>query len=75
MSSSDRRGLDAPEYLKTPAVLRLLRIGRKRLNEAVAKGMLPAPVMLGPRCRVWDAQQIKRHLAELAREKPKGSQP
>jgi predicted DNA-binding transcriptional regulator AlpA len=53
-----------PRYIKAPEVMRMFRIGRRRLNSAIKAGTLPAPVELGPRCRVWDLEELKVHLAK-----------
>lgn len=59
MTDSPHTACDRPQYIKTPDLLRLLRIGRKRLAEAIEAGQLPPPVSLGPRCRMWDRNQVE----------------
>lgn len=62
-----------PRYVKAPEILRLLRIGRRRLSAAIADGTIPAPIQLGPRCRVWDLDELKAHLARRRTRRQSGA--
>ena len=61
----------ATRYVKAPELMRIFRVGRKKLADAIAAGAIPPPVTLGPRCRLWDLEQVRLHMATRASEEKK----
>lgn len=53
-------------YLREPAVLRLLPVGRSTLWQWVKQGKAPAPYKLSPRVTAWKSSDIEDFLKRLA---------
>jgi predicted DNA-binding transcriptional regulator AlpA len=51
-------------FLRLPAVLSLIPIGKTTWWNGVKTGRFPAPVKLGPRITAWRAEDIHAYIAQ-----------
>ena len=58
---------DGPELLRVRDVAQILNLSRERVHRLVAKGTIPKPFYLAPRCPRWRRSAIERWLAERER--------
>lgn len=54
------------QFLRLPAVISAVGIGRSTIYDRIKAGTFPAPVQLGPRAVAWDAAEISKWQASLA---------
>lgn len=62
---SSTTALPATGFLRLPAVLSLIPVGRSTWWAGVKTGLYPAPVKLGARMTAWRAEDIAALIAAL----------
>ena len=55
-------------YLRLPAVLKLIPVGRSTWHRWVNTGKAPQPVKLGPMIAAWRVEDIRLFIEQLAQE-------
>lgn len=59
VSDASTSALPATGFLRLPAVLTLIPVGRATWWAGVKSGRYPAPVKLGPRMTAWRAEDVR----------------
>ena len=60
------RSIQGERYLREPAILEILPIGRSSWWRGVKEGIYPAGIKLSPRVRVWAASDIDALVKSLS---------
>ena len=56
-----------PTYLKARDLMEMIGVrSRSTLARMIAQGVVPPPMQLGPRSRLWDVEAVKARLDKLA---------
>lgn len=55
------------QFLRLPAVISMVGIGRTVIYERIKAGTFPAPVQIGARAVAWDASEIASWQESLTR--------
>lgn len=66
MISETTRSLPSTGFLRLPAVLRLIPVGRSTWWAGVKAGRYPAPVKLGARITAWRAEDLAALIGYLS---------
>jgi predicted DNA-binding transcriptional regulator AlpA len=61
----NKHDLPSEGFVRLPAVLNTLGIGRSSLWAGVKTGRYPKPVKLGPRTTVWRVEEVRRFIGEV----------
>ena len=60
--------MNAPkQFLRLPAVISMVGIGRTVIYERIKAGTFPAPVQIGARAVAWDAEELAAWQQSLVR--------
>jgi len=66
MDMSEQLGaMPAEGFIRLPAVLRILGVGRTSWWNGIKAGRYPKPVKLGPRTAVWRVEDIRALIASF----------
>jgi hypothetical protein len=72
MSKPDVVSAPLPEYLTTKQIARFLRCTPQTVRNWCKRGLLPPPLALGRRKRLWDAAAVRTALDCLMGPGPRG---
>jgi len=61
----DKQSETPKQFLRLPAVISTVGIGRTTIYDRIKAGTFPAPVQLGPRAVAWDAAAIAKWQSSL----------
>jgi len=50
-----------PSYMTAQQVAEMLQVSERRITDLVKAGVIPKPLMLGPRTRRWRASDFDTH--------------
>ena len=65
MSDASSSALPATGFLRLPAVLTLIPVGRSTWWAGIKSGRYPKPVKLGPRMSAWRAEDVRSLIASF----------
>jgi excisionase family DNA binding protein len=63
--SRQESSVPLPRYLTVRQIAAMLRCCPQTVRNWVKRGLLPPPLSLGKRKRLWEADAVERHLALL----------
>lgn len=72
MSKTDRTFLPEVGFVREPAVLAHVGVGRTKWREMVAAGHAPSPIKFGERIVVYNAIDVRRWIADQIRDSKGG---
>jgi hypothetical protein len=67
VNGEHKTGGGAPQLLTKADLCKAYRISSRKFDELRAKGIIPAPLNLGPRCARWTTEDSAQMLAGLQR--------
>jgi len=65
VSDASTSALPATGFLRLPAVLTLIPVGRSTWWAGIKSGRYPKPVKLGPRMSAWRAEDVRSLIASF----------